>query len=58
MAKTEETKCECGPDCSCNKFTWMNGFKFGVGFALANILGWAIVALIIWLIFYISGTLL
>jgi hypothetical protein len=33
-----------------DKFSLMNGFKFGFGFFLANLLGFTAVGLLVWLI--------
>ena len=51
--ENNEKKCGCG-DCPCHKLNMENGFKFGFGFVLANILGWAIVAVLVWLILAVS----
>jgi len=51
MAKTETNK-EAG-DCG-GKLDFQSGLRFGLGFVLANILGWAIVVLVVWLILLLS----
>ena len=53
MSKTEKNETEecCEGD---SIFTFRAGFRFGLGFVLANILGWTVVAVLVWIILLAS----
>lgn len=58
MAKTEVTEdktCSCNCDCNGNnQMTVINGFKFGFGFFLANLVGILIIGIIAWVFVIIA----
>ena len=53
MAKKEENICTC-EHCQSNNFSVKNGFIFGFGFLLANLVGVLIIVIIAWIVIFIA----